>query len=120
MAQYEDLEIDQGSDIKWQVKMLSTDGGPRDVTGYTVRGNVNRSYDADASEMIAFTTELLVPETNGVIEFMLTNTQTDQMKRRRYVYDLEVEFIDSISGETMVERILEGNLVVSQSVSKFE
>jgi len=120
MAQYEDLEVDQGSDIKWQVKMLSTDGAPRDVTGYTFRGNVNRSHDADSSEMISFTTALVPPATNGTIEFLLTNTQTDAMKRRRYVYDLEVEFLDSDSGATMVERVLEGNLVVSRSVTKFD
>jgi len=120
MAQYEDLEVDQGSDIKWQVKMLSTDGAPRDLAGYTVRGNVNRSYDADSSEMITFNTSVLPPTTGGVLEFMLTNTQTDAMQRRRYVYDLEVEFVDSATGSTMVERILEGNLVVSRSVSKFD
>ena len=120
MAQYEDLEVDQGSDIKWQVKMLSTDGAPRDVTGYTFRGNVNRSYDADSSEMVSFTTAMVPPATSGVIEFILTNTQTDALKRRRYVYDLEVEFVDAATGTTMVERILEGNLAVSRSVSKFD
>ena len=120
MAQYEDLEIDQGSDTKWQIKMLLADGTPRDITGYTVRGNVNRSYDADASEVTAFTTSLVDPATNGVLEFMLTNTQTDAMTRRRYVYDLEVEYIDANTGATIVERILEGNLVVSRSVSKFD
>lgn len=120
MAQYEDLEVDQGSDIKWQVKMLSTDGSPRDATGYTIRGNVNRSYDADATEKVEFTTSLVAPPTDGVVEFMLTNTQTDAMQRRRYVYDLEVEYVDATSGLTIVERILEGNLVVSRSVSKFD
>tara|TARA_B110000858_G_scaffold98801_1_gene113587 strand:+ start:1360 stop:1722 length:363 start_codon:yes stop_codon:yes gene_type:complete len=120
MAQYEDLEVDQGSDIKWQVKMLSTDGSPRDATGYTIRGHVNRSYDADSSEMLSFTTSLVPPTTGGIVEFMLTNTQTDAMQRRRYVYDLEVEFYDSASGTTTIERILEGNLVVSRSVSKFD
>ena len=120
MAQYEDLEVDQGTDMKWQVKMLSTDGSPRDTTGYLIRGNVNRSYDADSSEMVSFTTSLLPPSTGGVVEFMLTNTQTDAMQRRRYVYDLEVEYVDPGSGATMVERILEGNLIVSRSVSKFD
>lgn len=118
MAQYEDLEVDQGSDIKWQVKMLSADGTPRDLTGYTVRGRANRSYDAEASDSVTFTTSLLSPLSDGMFEFMLSNTQTDSMSRRRYVYDLEVEFFDPGTGLNIVERVLEGNLVVSRSVTK--
>ncbi len=120
MAQYEDLEVDQGSDIKWQVKMLSSDGNPRDLTGYTFRGRANRSYDADSSESISFTTSSLAPLSDGIFEFMLTNTQTDSMSRRRYVYDLEVEFIDQVTGLSIIERVLEGNLIVSRSVTKFD
>jgi hypothetical protein len=119
MAQYEDLEVDQGSDIKWRVTMLASDGSPRDLDGYSVRGYVNRSYDADSSEAVSFATSLVQPTNSGVLEFMLTNTQTDAMQRRRYVYDLEVEFLDSDGAKT-IERILEGNLVVSRSVSKFD
>lgn len=118
MAQYEDLEVDQGSDAKWQVKMLSTDGTPRDLTDYTVRGRVNRSYDADSSESFAFTTSVLTPFTSGILEFRLTNTQTETMTNRRYVYDLEVEYLDS--DQTIVERVLEGNLLVSRSVTRFD
>ncbi len=120
MAQYEDLEVDQGSDIKWQVRMLSSDGTPRDLAGYTVRGRANRSYDADSSDSVTFATSLLTPQSDGIFEFMLTNTQTDSMSRRRYVYDLEVEFVDQGTGLTTVERVLEGNLIVSRSVTKFD
>lgn len=118
MAQYEDLEVDQGSDAKWQVKMLASDGSPRDLTDYTVRGRVNRSYDADSSDSLTFATTVLAPATAGILEFRLSNSQTDSMTNRRYVYDLEVEYDDS--GTPIVERVLEGNLTVSRSVSKFD
>lgn len=119
MAQYEDLEVDQGSDAKWQVKMLDPDGTIRDLTDFTVRGKVNRSHDADSSESLSFTTQVLNPPTNGILEFRLTNEQTDTMTRRRYVYDLEVEYIDDDSA-SIVERVLEGNLLVSKSVTRFD
>jgi hypothetical protein len=122
MAQYEDLELDQGSDAKWEVKLLSPDGTPRDISGYTLRGVVNRSYAADSSEMMEFTTRALVPLSAGVFEFYLTNDQTELMSRRRYVYDLEVSYIDSDTADDLniTERVLEGNLMVSRSVSKFD
>ena len=119
MAQYEDLEVDQGSDAKWQVKMLDADGTVRDLTDFTVRGKVNRSYDADSSESLNFTANVLNPASAGILEFRLTNEQTDTMTRRRYVYDLEVEYIDDDSA-SIVERVLEGNLMVSKSVTRFD
>ena len=119
MAQYEDLEVDQGSDAKWRVKLLDADGTTRDLTDYSVRGKVNRNYDADSSESLSFLTNIIPPSTAGVFEFRLTNTQTDSMTHRRYVYDLEIEYIDDDSA-TIVERVLEGNLMLSKSVTKFD
>lgn len=120
MAQYEDLEVDQGSDVKWQVKMLTPDGAPRDLSGYSIRGRVNRSYDADSGDSQTFEANVISPPSDGLFEFMLDNTQTNIMERRRYVYDLEVEFVDGTTGINIVERILEGNLIVSRSVTKFD
>ena len=122
MAQYRDLEIDQGSDVKWEIELQQTDGTPRDLTNYVVTGNVNRSYDADSSELFVMGSTLIAPFSAGVFEVSLSNVQTEQMTRRRYVYDIEVSYIDSdASGSpTIKERVLEGNIMVSRSVSKFD
>ena len=122
MAQYRDLEIDQGSDVKWEIELQQTDGTPRDLTNYVVTGNVNRSYDADSSELFVMGSTLVAPFSAGVFEVSLSNVQTEQMTRRRYVYDIEVSYIDSdASGSpTIKERVLEGNIMVSRSVSKFD
>lgn len=116
MAQYEDLELDQGADVKWKLKLLNADGSARDLTDYTARGKLNRSYDADSSEATSFNVTFLTPRTDGVFEFSLTNAQTDLLTRRRYVYDIEVEFTEG--GDTLVERVLEGKVMVSKSVTK--
>ena len=47
----------------------------------------------------------------------LTNTQTDALKPGRYVYDVELQFTDS-SGANIIERILEGKITVTPSVTK--
>ena len=122
MAQYRDLEIDQGSDVKWEIELQQTDGTPRDLTDYVITGNVNRSYDADSSELFVMGSTLIAPFSAGVFEVSLSNVQTEQMTRRRYVYDIEVSYIDSdASGSpTIKERVLEGNIMVSRSVSKFD
>lgn len=116
MAQYEDLEVDQGADVKWKLKLLDSDGTKRDLTDYTARGKLNRSYDADSSEAVSFSVDFLAPRSDGIIEFRLSNTQTDALSRRRYVYDIEVEYDQG--GNTLVERVLEGKLMVSKSVTK--
>ena len=116
MAQYEDLEVDQGADAKWKLKLLDSDGSIRDLSGYSARGKLNRSYDADSSEAVDFSFNFLAPRSEGILEFSLTNTQTDTLTRRRYVYDIEVEYTEG--GNTLVERVLEGKLMVSKSVTK--
>jgi len=46
----------------------------------------------------------------------LTNAQTDTLKVGNYVYDAEISFVDS-NGSTIKERVLEGKIRVSPSVT---
>ena len=61
------------------------------------------------------TTELNAPD--GIITLALNNNQTDLLKSGRYVYDVEISFNDS-NGDTVIERILEGKILVTPSVTK--
>jgi hypothetical protein len=47
----------------------------------------------------------------------LSNSQTDSMKPGRWVYDVEISYNDS-AGNTIIERVLEGNLEVTPSVTR--
>ena len=61
---------------------------------------------------------LIVQQTQTTPNQNQTNTQTDTLLTRgRYVYDVELSFVDS-SSNTIIERILEGNIEVSPSVTK--
>ena len=116
MAHYEDIEVDQGADALYQIQCLGPDGEVRDLSNYYVRGRLNRSWDADSDEGVDFLTTVDAPPENGIINFSLNATQTSQLTRRRYVYDIEIEHYSQDSVNT-VERILEGKVLVSRSVT---
>lgn len=118
MALYEDLYVDQGADARWRLRLLDADGSNRNLSQSIVRGKINRSYGADSSEKISFETAIVAPATDGIVDIILTNTQTDALTRRRYVYDVELQYTDSATGSPYVERILEGKIIVSKSVTK--
>jgi hypothetical protein len=114
MAQYEELSIDKGTDVTVQLELEDTSGNPKNLTNYTVAGKVKRNYNSSTST--PFTAEIKAPATGGVVNLSLTNAQTNTFKAGRYVYDVEISFVDSDS-QTVVERILEGQIEVTPSVT---
>ena len=44
-------------------------------------------------------------------------SQTDSLKAGRYVYDVELSFVDS-DGATIIERVLEGKITLTPSVTR--
>lgn len=118
MAQYEDLIIDQGADVAIELELLEKDGSVKDLTGFSAAAVMKRSYNADSDNTQAFTT-LIDAETpeNGKLILELTNAQTDTLKPGRWVYDVEISYLDS-DANTVIERVLEGNIQVSPSVTR--
>ena len=115
MAYYEDIEVDQGTSMLYQIQCLGPDGEVRDLSNYRARGRLNRSYDADSDEAIDFLVTIDAPPTEGIINFSLDAEQTHRMTRRRYVYDIEIEY--QKDSDRVVERVLEGKILVSRSVT---
>jgi hypothetical protein len=118
MAQYEDLTIDQGADVAIQLDLLEKDGSRKDLTGFSAAAKMKRSYNADSDNTQAFTTTISAetPE-DGILILSLTHTQTDNLKPGRWVYDVEISYQDS-DMNTVVERVLEGNIQVTPSVTR--
>lgn len=115
MAHYEDIEVDQGASVKYQIQCLGPDGESRDLSNYRARGRLNRSYDADSDEGTDFLVTIDAPPSEGLINFSLNAAQTALLTRRRYVYDIEIEYEQD--SDQSVERILEGKVLVSRSVT---
>jgi|TARA_B110000858_G_scaffold75205_1_gene87287 hypothetical protein len=116
MAQYEELSIDKGTDITLQLELEDTSGNPKDLTSFVVAGKLKKTYNTSDAEATIFTTEIQAPSTGGIVNLSLTNTQTDALKAGRYVYDVEISFQDS-DMQTVIERVLEGTITVTPSVT---
>ena len=117
MAQYEEFTIDRGSDVAVEIHCENKDGSKKDLTGYLVAAKLKKTYGSDSADTVAFTSIVSTPVADGIVTINLTNTQTDALKAGRYVYDVELSYLDSV-GTTVIERILEGRAQVTPSVTR--
>jgi len=118
MATYEDFTIDQGSDLALQLELVEADGSTKNLNGYTVSAKMKKTFRSTAADTVEFTSIVTDPAESGVVTISLTNIQTDALSSRgRYVYDVELSYLDS-AGNSIVERVLEGKIKVSPSVTR--
>jgi hypothetical protein len=117
MAQYEEITIDQGADVAVEVHLINKDGSKKNLTNHTIAAKMKKTFNSTDSDTLTFNSIISSPATNGITTLSLTNTQTDNLKPGRYVYDVEMSFVDS-SGATIIERVLEGKVLVTPSVTK--
>ena len=110
MAVYSNLTVDQGTDFTMSVDVTDTDGDALNLTGFTVAGQVRRSYFSTTA--VNFTCAVS-NATSGIITVSLSGTQSDAMKAGRYVYDVE---ITNAGGAKT--RVLEGQLEIMPAVTK--
>jgi len=128
MAQYEDLTIDKGSYVTIRLDLYNPDGSPKQLNTqdetatfvplYNVNAKLKKTYNTKDSDAISFFATTVDPDNlDYVIHLSLTNEQTNALKPGRYVYDVEISRYDSAEQATIVERILEGNIQVTPSVT---
>lgn len=129
MAQYEDLIVDKGTDVLVRLECFNPDGSEKNfndfdsdlgqiVSLYTINAKIKKTYNTPDSDAIVFTTSTLDDNNlNNIITLQLSNTQTDAMKPGNYVYDVEISAYDSDTQSYIVERVLEGKLTITPSVS---
>jgi hypothetical protein len=112
MAIVANLVIDQGSDFNSTITVEDTVGNDLDLTNYTVRGQVRRTYTSSTS--FPFTCTKLTSQGQGKIKIQLSVTQTGEMKPGRYVYDVEIVHTSG----TPVIRVVEGQVSVTARVTR--
>lgn len=118
MAHYEDLQIDQGTDVAIEIHLVERDGSAKDLTGYSANAKMKKTYTSDSADTIVFSTAIPNPVDQGILTLGLTNDQTDALDaRRRYVYDVEISYVDS-DQNNIVERVLEGKVYINPSVTR--
>lgn len=116
MAIYEEFTIDQGTDIAIQLDLIDDDGSAKNLNNTGIRAKMKKNYNVSDDSATSFTATIIDPASDGIVTLSLTNQQTGLLKPGRYVYDVELYFKDS-SNQNFVERILEGRIQVTPSVS---
>ena len=111
MAIYANITLDQGSDFSSVVSVLSVDGLAFDLTGYTARGQIRKTYTS--INAVTLTCNVQSPESDGNIQISLSSAQTGAMKSGRYLFDIEI--IDGTSGS--VSRVVEGQIEVNPRIT---
>ena len=117
MAQYEEFTIDQGADAAVEIHLVDKTGAKKDLTNHTITAKLKRTFNSDSADTTDFNSIIATPASDGVVTISLTNTQTDALKAGRYVYDVEMSYVDS-AGDNIIERVLEGKVHVTPSVTK--
>ena len=117
MATYEEFTIDQGADAAIEIHLVNQNGSAKDLTDHTIAAKMKRTFNSDSDDTTTFSSIVASPATDGVATLSLTNTQTDALKPGRYVYDVEMSYLDSDSN-TIIERVLEGKILVTASVTR--
>ena len=117
MAQEETFTIDQGADVAIELHLVDKNGAAKDLANHTITAKMKKNYNSDSADTTAFNAAIGSPTTDGVVTLSLTNNETDNLKAGRYVYDVEMSFVDS-GGDTIIERVLEGRIAVSPSVTR--
>ena len=111
MAVVSNLAIDQGTTYSVTITVNDDGGTVRDLTGYTGRAQLRRSYYTNANT--SFTITIDAP-TEGIVVMSLTAAQTSALKAGRYVYDLELVK----TSDSTVERIVEGIVTIYPEATK--
>ena len=110
MAIYSNLSVDQGSTFTVQVEVTDINGDAFNLTGYTVAGQIRKSYNS--INAVDFVAELY-NAIGGVVSLTLSDTTTNGMKAGRYLYDVEVT-----SPGGVVTRVIEGQLEIFAGVTR--
>jgi hypothetical protein len=110
LADFVEIQIESGATFFTEVTVNDANGSPKDLTNYTVRSQLRKSYYSTTA--IDFQINVSDPM-NGIIEMSLSPQVTSNIRAGRYVYDVEIE-----DDEDTVTRIFEGIVTVLPNVTR--
>jgi hypothetical protein len=110
MAAITNFYIDTGSNFGAVITVRGSDGLPLNLTDYTVQSYIRKSY---ASRTHINFNATVYSTTGGQIRLSLSNTDTNDIKPGRYMYDVEIA---NNSGERL--RVSEGIIIFTPQITK--
>ena len=111
MAQFVEVDLDQGTDFNLDVVVRNDDGSVINVAGYTFSSSMRKSFYS--SSATANLTVSVVNAANGNVRFSLNSASTANIKACRYVFDIK-----QIDTSNTTTRMFEGIITVNPQVTK--
>jgi len=110
LADFVEIQIETGATFTTQVTVNDANGNPKDLSDYTVRSQLRKSYYSTT----AVNFQILIEDPlSGEIEMVLPASETSNIRAGRYVYDVEIE-----DSSNTVTRIFEGIATVLPNVTR--
>ncbi len=103
MAVTSNLYIDQGSDYATIVSVKAANGAPLDLTGYTVKSQMRKSYSSSTAYNFTAT---VYGALDGQIKLALSSSQSETIAAGRWLYDVEITQTSSGAKKRVVEGIV--------------
>jgi hypothetical protein len=120
VAAKKDLYIEQGATFElsfvWHEGTAEAPGDPRDLTGAEARMQIRKSQQSAALLTATSTGEdpkITLGGTEGTVDLLLTDEDTDTLTSKQALYDLEVELADG-----KVYRLLQGKVTVDPNITQ--
>lgn len=110
MAATSNLYIDQGSDYATIVSVKSANGSPLDLTGYTVKSQMRKSY---SSTTVVDFVATLHDAIQGQIKISMPSATSTGIASGRWVYDVEI----TQTSTGLKKRVVEGIVTVIPQVT---
>lgn len=111
MAQFVEIDVDQGTDFSLDLDLTNADGTVINVAGYTFSSSVRKSYYS--VNPVANLTVTVVNAANGNVVLSMNSATTSNIKAGRYLFDVK-----QVSAGSTSTRLLEGIITVLPQVTK--
>lgn len=111
MAQFVEIDIDQGADFVLDLGLKNDDGSSKNLVGYTFSSAIKKSYYS-RNNVASFTinTDYAI---NGSVVLTMNAATTANIRAGRYLFDIK----QRNTANNSVERLAEGIVTVNPQVT---
>lgn len=111
MAQFIELDVDQGTDFNFDLDLTNDDGTALNVANYTFSSSIRKSYYS--SSVTANLTVQVISAANGNVILSMNAATTSNIKAGRYLFDVK-----QVDNSNTTTRLVEGVITVLPQVTK--
>lgn len=111
MAQFVELNLDQGTTFNVDIDLTEANSSPINISGYTFSSSIRKSYYS--SRVTANLVVTITNAANGNLALSLAAANTSNIKAGRYLFDVK-----QIDTSNVTSRVVEGIITVNPQVTK--